>query len=165
MGNDSSFDVVSEVDLQEVDNAVNQSMKEIRTRFDFKGSKSEIVFKRETKGIRFLADDDMKMKNLEEILDGKLAKRSISIKSLKYGVQEKALDGMIRMKAEIIQGIPQDQAKEMVKGIKDMKLKVQASIQGDQIRVSSKSKDDLQQVIHFLKNSEKSIPIQFTNYR
>ena len=165
MANDFSFDIVSQVDLQEIDNAVNQAVKEIKTRFDFKGSKSELAFKREEKKITFLADDDMKLKNMVEILEGKLAKRGISIKVLKYGVQEKAFDGMIRQAAEIIQGIPQDKAKDIVKRIKDLKLNVQASIQGEQIRVSGKAKDDLQTVIQLLKSINLDLPIQFTNYR
>ncbi len=165
MASDFSFDVVSQVDLQEVDNALNQAMKEIKTRFDFKGSKSEIKFNREEKKIIFLADDDMKLKNVVEILEGKLAKRGVSVKSLKYGVAEKALDGMVRQSAEVIQGIPQDKAKEIVKSIKELKLKVQPSIQGDQIRISGRAKDDLQTVISFLKNANLDLPLQFTNYR
>ena len=165
MGTEFSFDIVSEVDLQEVDNAVNQAMKEIRTRFDFKGSKSEIVLNREEKKISFLADNDLRLKNLTSILEEKFAKRGVSIKSLKYGVPEKALDGFIRETAEIIYGIPQEKAKEIVKRIKEMKLKVQPSIQGDQIRVSAKSKDGLQAVIQMVKNGNLDLPLQFTNFR
>jgi len=165
MAGDFSFDIVSQVDLQEVDNALNQAMKEIKTRFDFKGSKSEIKFNRDEKKIMLLADDDMKLKNVIEILEGKLAKRGVSVKSLKYGVSEKALDGMIRQSAEVIQGIPQDEAKEIVKSIKELKLKIQPSIQGDQIRVSGRTKDDLQTVISFLKGAQLDLPLQFTNYR
>ncbi|MBI4372981.1 MAG: YajQ family cyclic di-GMP-binding protein [Candidatus Omnitrophica bacterium] len=162
---DFSFDIVSQVDLQEVDNAINQAMKEIKTRFDFKGSKSEIAFKREEKKVTYLADDDMKLKNMLEIFEGKLAKRGISIKALKYGTPEKALDGMVRQSAEIIQGIPHEKAKDIVKRIKDLKIKVQPSIQSEQIRVSGRTKDDLQTVIQFLKNSNLDLPLQFTNYR
>ena len=165
MANDSSFDIVSQVDLQEVDNAINQAMKEVKTRFDFKGSKSELTFNREEKKIQLLADDDLKLKNLIQILEGKLVKRGVSVKSLKFGTSEKALDGMLRQTAEIIQGIPQEKAKDIVKQIKDMKLKIQASIQGDQVRVSGKSKDDLQVVIQALRNTNLDIPLQFTNYR
>jgi len=165
MPSDSSFDIVSQVDLQEIDNAINQAMKEINTRFDFRGSKNEITWNREEKKITFLAGDDMKMKNLKEILQTKLSKRGISVKSLKYSDPEKALDGMIRQSSEIIQGIAQEKAKEIVKTIKDLKLKVQASIQSDQIRVSGKSKDDLQTVMQFVKNSVHDLPLQFTNYR
>lgn len=165
MPGESSFDIVSQVDLQEVDNAINQALKEIKTRFDFKSSKSDLKFNREEKKIVLLADDELKLKNVIEILEGKLAKRSISIKALKYGVAEKALDGLIRQTAEVIQGIPQEKAKEIVRRIKDLKLKVQASIQGEQIRVSSKSRDDLQFVIQSIKNSILDLPLQFTNYR
>ena len=165
MANDFSFDIVSQVDFQEIDNAVNQAMKEIKTRFDFKDSKSEIKLNREEKKIELLADDDLKLKNLVQILEGKLAKRGVPVKSLKYGVSEKALDGMLRQTAEIIQGIPQEKAKEIVRRIKDLKLKVQASIQGEQVRVSGRDKDDLQVVIQMLKNVNLDIPLQFTNYR
>lgn len=165
MANEFSFDIVSQVDLQEIDNAVNQTMKEVKTRFDFKGGKSEVSFKREEKKILFLADNDMKLKNLQEILQTKFAKRNISIKSLKYGETEKALDGMVRQSAEIIQGIPQEKAKEIVKNIKELKLRVQSSIQEDQVRVSAKSKDDLQNVIQAVKVMNLEVPLQFINYR
>ncbi len=165
MANDFSFDIVSNVNLQEVDNAINQTYKEIKTRFDFKASKSEINFNRDDKKIVFLADDELKLKNLHDMLEGKLAKRGVSVKSLKYGTAEKALDGMVRQEAEIIQGIPQEKAKDIVKQIKEQKLKVQSSIQGDEIRVSSKSKDDLQVVIQLVKSKNLDIPLQFVNYR
>ena len=165
MANDSSFDIVSQVDLQEVDNAVNQAMKEVKTRFDFKGSKSEFTLNREEKKIQLLADDDLKLRNLIQILEGKLVKRGVSVKALKFGTSEKALDGMLRQEVEIIQGIPQEKAKEIVKKIKDLKLKVQASIQEDQVRLSGKSKDDLQLVVQALRNANFEIPLQFINYR
>lgn len=165
MASDFSFDIVSQVDLQEVDNAINQAMKEIKTRFDFKGSKSNLAFNREEKKITFLGDDDLKLKNLIDILEGKLAKRGVSVKSLKYGVSEKALDGLVRQTAEVIQGIPQEKAKEIVKRIKELKLKVQPSIQSDQIRVAGKSKDELQDIIQFIKGLNLDLPLQFTNYR
>ena len=165
MADNSSFDIVSNVNFQEVDNAINQALKEIKTRFDFKGSKSNIVLKKEDKKISFLADNEMKLKNLHDILEGKLAKRGVSVKSLKYGVSEKALDGMIRQEAEVIQGIPQEKAKEIVKQIKELKLKVQASIQGDEIRISGKSRDDLQFVIQTVKTKNADLPLQFVNYR
>lgn len=165
MAQDFSFDIVSKVDLQEVDNAVQQSMKEIHQRFDFKGSKSEIMFNREEKKLYFTADDEMKLTNLRDILATKLAKRGVSLKALKYGEQEDALGGMRKQSAEIILGIPQDKAKEIVKKIKETKLKVQAAIQGDQIRVSGRQKDDLQVVMNFLKEFPLDVPLQFTNYR
>ncbi len=165
MPQDSSFDIVSKVDLQEVDNAVQQAMKEVLTRFDFKGSKSEIVFNRDEKKINFLADDEMKLRNLRDILSTKLAKRGVSLKALKYGEEEAAFEGSKRQIAEVILGIPQDKAKDIVKRIKETKLRVQASIQGDQIRVSGKQKDDLQAVMQFLRDTPIDVPIQFTNYR
>ncbi|MBI4357873.1 MAG: YajQ family cyclic di-GMP-binding protein [Candidatus Omnitrophica bacterium] len=165
MASESSFDIVSQTDFQEVDNAVNQAMKEIKNRFDFRGSRSEIVLKREEKTITLLADDDLKLKNIIEILESKFAKRGLSIKSLKYGVPEKAFDGLMRQTAEIVHGIPQDKAKDIVKRIKDLKLKVQASIQGDEIRVTARSKDDLQTIIQFLRGLNLDLPLQFTNYR
>ncbi len=165
MADNSSFDIVSNVDFQEVDNALNQALKEIKMRFDFKGSKSDITFKKEDKKLSFLADDEMKLKNLHDILEGKLAKRGVSVKSLKYGESEKAMDGMVRQEVEIIQGIPQEKAKEIVKQIKELKLKVQSSIQGDEIRVSGKSRDDLQYVIQAVKTKNPDLPLQFINYR
>ncbi len=165
MGQDCSFDIVSEVNLQEIDNAVNQAMKEISLRYDFKGSQSKIEFDRINKKITLLGDDGMKMRALKEILSLRCAKRGVSVKSLKFGSEEKALGGAIRQEIEVIQGIPQDQAKEIVRLIKDTKFKVQASIQGDQIRVSGKNKDDLQVIIHHLKESKIELALQYVNYR
>lgn len=165
MSQDFSFDVVSQVDLQEIDNAVNQAMKEIALRYDFKGSQSKIEFDRKNTKIVLLADDEMKMRALKEILSLRSAKRGISVKAFKFGSEEQALGGAIRQEVEIIQGIPQDRAKEIVRQIKEMKLKVQAAIQADQIRVSGKKKDDLQRVIETLKESKIDLPIQFLNYR
>jgi len=165
MAKDFSFDVVSEVDLQEVDNAVNQALKEMRTRFDFKGSKSELRFNREEKKVMLLADNDLRLKSLTDMLYSKLAKRGISLKSLKWGEAEKALDGMIRQTAEVIQGIPHERAKELVKKIKEMKLKVQPAVQADRIRVSGRSKDDLQTVVQMLRAANAPLPLQFVNYR
>lgn len=165
MAQESSFDIVSQVDLQEVDNAVNQAVKEILLRYDFKGSQSKIEFDRANKKITLLGDDEMKMRALKEILKLRCAKRGISVKSLKFGDEEKALGGAIRQEIEIIQGISQEKAKEIVRLIKDTKLKVQASIQGDEVRVSGKSKDDLQVIIHLLKDSKMDLALQFTNYR
>ena len=165
MPSDSSFDIVSQVDLQEIDNAINQAMKEVGTRYDFRGTKNEITWNREEKKMIFLAGDDMKLKSLKEILQTKLSKRGVSVKSLKFSEPEKALDGLVRQNSEIIQGIEQEKAKDIVKKIKDLKLKVQASIQTDQIRVSGKNKDDLQTVIQMVKNNITDLPLQFVNYR
>ncbi len=165
MAQDYSFDIVSQVDLQEIDNAVNQAMKEILMRYDFKGSQSKIEFDRQSKKIILLGDDEMKMRALKEILTLRCAKRGISVKSLKFGSEEKALGDAIRQEIEVIQGIPQDKAKDIVRLIKDTKIRVQPAIQGDQIRISGKNKDDLQVVIHALKESKIDLALQFVNYR
>ena len=165
MAQSFSFDIVSELDLQEVDNAVNQAVKELQTRFDFKGSKSSIEFQKQDKKIRLIADDELKLRNLQDILKTRVAARRISQKALQFGEPEKAFEGTLRQEITLVQGIPQDKAKEIVKAIKETKLRVQAAIQADQIRVSAKSKDDLQVVISFLKANPPDIPLQFTNYR
>jgi uncharacterized protein YajQ (UPF0234 family) len=167
MASDSSFDIVSDVNLQEIDNAVNQAIKELSTRFDFKGSKSTIEFQKaeKEKKILLIADDDMKLRNLQDILKARMAARKIPIKSLKFETPEKAFEGTLRQEINLVQGIPGDKAKEIVRLIKETKLKVQASIQGDQVRVSGKSKDDLQAVMLALRNNSLDIPLQFTNYR
>ncbi|MBI4398265.1 MAG: YajQ family cyclic di-GMP-binding protein [Candidatus Omnitrophica bacterium] len=165
MPQDFSFDIVSKVDLQEVDNAVGQATKEILTRFDFKGSKSTVTFNREEKKIDFLADDEMKLRNLRDIIATKLAKRGVSLRALQYGQEEDALGGAKRQSAEVMLGIPQDKAKEIVKKIREMKLKVQAAIQGDQIRVSGRQKNDLQTVMQGIKEFPIDVPLQFVNYR
>lgn len=162
-----SFDIVSQIDLQEIDNAVNQAKKELQTRFDFRGTKSAIEFLRDEKEkkIRILADDDMKLRNLQDILRTRVAGRKISQKALEFQTPEKAFDGCLRQEVTLTQGIPQERAKEIVKIIKDLPVKVQAAIQGDEIRVSSKSKDDLQAVMQHLRTASLSLPIQFVNFR
>ena len=160
-----SFDIVSEVDMMEVDNAVNQAQKELANRFDFKGSKSYIELNKSDKKITLVADDDFKMKALKDILEGRFAKRSVSIKSLNYKAQENAFEGYIRQTAEIISGLPSDKAKELSKIIRDSKIKVQTQIDGAKVKVISPKKDDLQQVISYLKEVSFSLPLQFTNYR
>jgi uncharacterized protein YajQ (UPF0234 family) len=162
---DYSFDIVSEVNLQEVDNALNQTKKELSNRYDFRNSKSTIEFDQKEKKITIVAEDDFKLRSLKDILNLRLAKRGISIKSLTFKEPEKAFSGMIRQVAQINMGIPMEKAKELVKIIKDLRLKVQAQIQNDQVRVSSPKKDDLQAVIFHLKSIEFSVPLQFTNYR
>ncbi len=162
---DFSFDIVSRVDLQEVDNAINQAKKELGTRFDFRGSKSTIDWNRDEKKVVLVADDELKLKNLKDILTTRLAIRKVSLKSLEWGKEEKAFDGMVRQEATLTVGIPQERAKELVKEIKGTGLKVQASIQGEEVRVSSRSKDDLQAVIQHLKDYPCQVPLQFTNYR
>jgi uncharacterized protein YajQ (UPF0234 family) len=165
MADKFSFDIVSEVSMMEVENAVNQAQKELSNRFDFKGSKSSIELNKNDKKITFVADDDYKMKALKDILEGRFAKRGISIKSLNYKGQEKAFEGYIRQVAEIISGLPSDKAKELSKLIKDSKIKVQTQIDGAKVKVISSKKDDLQQVIAYLKEVSFSLSLQFTNYR
>ncbi|MDR1195703.1 MAG: YajQ family cyclic di-GMP-binding protein [Endomicrobium sp.] len=165
MADKFSFDIVSEVDMMEVENAVNQALKELANRFDFKGSKSSIEFNKNDKKITLVADDDFKMKALKDILEGRFAKRSVSIKSLNYKAQEHAFEGYIRQVAEIISGLPSDKAKELSKIIRDSKIKVQTQIDGSKVKVISPKKDDLQQVIAYLKQISFSLPLQFINYR
>ncbi len=165
MGDQYSFDIVSSVDFQEVDNAVNQAIKELRNRFDFRGSKSSIEFLKSERKIQLVADDDLKLRNLQDILKSRIAARNISIKSLQFAHPEKSFEGTLRQDISLISGIASEKAKEIVKQIKELKIKVQAAIQGEQIRVTSKSKDDLQVVIADLKKSPFDIPLQFTNYR
>ena len=165
MADQFSFDIVSQIDLQEIDNAVNQTIKELRTRFDFKGSKSSIEFMKTDKKILIIADDDLKLKNLHDMLKTRMASRKISIKSLQFGEPEKAFEGTLRQEVTLTMGIPQDKAKEIVRQIKEAQFKVQAAIQGDQVRVSSKSKDSLQEVITFVRGLPLDVPVQFTNYR
>lgn len=165
MADQFSFDIVSQIDLQEVDNAVNQAVKELRTRFDFKGSKSSIEFLKTDKKIRLIGDDDLKLRNLQEMLKTRMAFRKVPVKALQFGEPEQAFEGTLRQEVTLVQGIPQEKAKEIVRQIKDGKFKVQAAIQGDQIRVSSKSKDSLQEVINYIRSLSLDIPLQFTNYR
>lgn len=163
MSKDNSFDIVSKVDLQEVDNAVNQAMREIKNRFDFKGSKSNIEF--DGAQLMLYSDDDFKLKNVVDILEAKMVKRGINLKSLRYGKIEKAAGDTVKQKVELVQGLDKELTKEITKLVKDSKLKVQASIQGDQVRVSGKNRDDLQDVIKLIREREWDIPLQFINMR
>ena len=165
MANQFSFDIVSEVDSQELDNAINQALKEILQRYDFKGSKSEITFNKKENVINVLSDSDFKLKSVIDILQNKMIKRGISIKALKYGNVEPASGGTVRQEIKLQQGIEKEDAKNIVKLIKDRKLKVQATIQDEQVRVSGKDKDDLQEVMKLLRESELEFAFQFTNYR
>lgn len=158
-----SFDIVSEVNLQEVDNAVNQSIKEIQSRYDFKGSKSEIIW--DKKEITLVADDDYKMQAMKEILQGKVHKRGIDMKALDFGTPEAASGQMTRVKVKLKQGIEKEIAKEIIKKIKDSKLKVQPSVVDDKVRVSSKSIDELQSTIALIRSGQFSVPLQFDNMR
>jgi len=160
-----SFDIVSKVDMQEVSNAIQQALKEIGQRFDFKGSKSDIELDSVKNEIVITSDDEYKLKSVVEILEGKLIKRKVSIKALTYGKVEPALSGTVRQHVTLQQGIPVEKAKEIVKIIKNAKLKVQAEIQKDQLRVRANKIDDLQSVIGLLKDKDLGIHLEFVNYR
>jgi len=163
MAGDNSFDIVSDVDLMEVSNAVQQAMKEIRQRFDFKGSVSEILLEKETLTIR--SDDESRLKAVIDILQTKLVKSAVSLKALEYGAIEPAAKGSVRQVVTIRKGIPAEKAKEIVKFIKGSGIRVQAAIQEDQVRVSAKKRDDLQAVIQAVKGRDFGLDLQFTNYR
>lgn len=163
MAKDSSFDVVSEVNMQEVVNAVNQARKEVSQRYDFKGSKTEIELNDDV--IKITTEDDFRLNSVIDILKTRLIARKVAVRNLQYGKTEDAAGGMVRQQITIRQGIAADKAKTMVKDIKASKLKVQASIQGDSIRVSGKNKDDLQQVIALLRENDYDLELQFVNYR
>lgn len=158
-----SFDIVSKVDMQEVDNAVNQTVKEIAQRYDFKGSKCEVTQEKES--IKVLADDDFRLKSIIDILQSKFIKRGISVKALQYGKAESASGGMVRQIITIQQGISKEKGKEINAVIKETKLKVQSQIQDDQVRVTGKNIDDLQEVIRILKGKDLDVEMQFINFR
>jgi len=160
-----SFDIVSEVDLQEVDNAVNQASKELGQRYDFKDSKASIAFDRKEKKITLIADNNFKLRALTDILATRMAKRGISLKSLKFNDPEKAFEGYLRQLVEICMGIDKEKAKELIAIIKKLGLKVQTQIEGEKIKVSSSKKDELQAVIAHLRGLNFSIPLSFGNYR
>ncbi|MFA7271808.1 MAG: YajQ family cyclic di-GMP-binding protein [Candidatus Omnitrophota bacterium] len=160
-----SFDIVSEVNLQEVDNAVNQSCKELSQRYDFKNSKASIVFDRKEERITLVADDEFKLRSLTDILATRLAKRGVSLKSLRFNDPEKAFEGYLRQQVEICMGIEKEKAKELTGIIKGLGLKVQTQIEGEKVKVSSPKKDDLQAVIVHLRGLDFSIPLSFDNYR
>lgn len=166
MAKDCSFDVVSEFDKQELVNAVDQVKRDLTSRFDLKNSNSSIDLEAD-KAITITTNDDMKLRNIYDILQSKLVKRGISIKILDAQPVENALGGNVRQVFNLRKGLTQELAKKIVSDIKDSKLKVQAYVQGEQVRVSGKNKDDLQEVIQLLrKNEEKyDAPLQFTNYR
>lgn len=163
MAKENSFDIVSKVNLAEVANAIQQAMKEIENRYDFKGSKSHIALEGEE--IVLLADDEFKLEQVKDVLASKLIRRGVSLKSLDYQKVEPAAGGNVRQRAVIKQGIPQEQAKQISKLIRDSGIKVKCQIQGDQLRVSGKSRDDLQKVIQILKEADLPIDLQFVNYR
>jgi uncharacterized protein YajQ (UPF0234 family) len=163
MAQQNSFDIVSQVDRAEISNAINQTLKEVGQRFDFKGSHANVALEKEE--LVLTAEDETKLRNMNDILQQKLVRRGVPLKALSYDTVEPAAGGTVRQRAQIQQGIPQDKAKDIVKLIKDSKAKVQASIQGDTVRISGKDRDTLQQVIATLKAKDFGINMQFTNYR
>lgn len=162
---DSTFDIVCNVDGQEVKNAIQHAMKEISTRFDFKGSGTEIKLVDDGGAIELASADEFKLTSARDVLESKLIKRGIALNALTRGEVESALGGTVRQKITLQSGIPIEKAREIVKMVKATKRKIQVSIQGDQVRVSSKKKDDLQSVIGLLKDSDLGIAMQFVNYR
>ena len=163
MAQQNSFDIVSEINAAEVSNAINQTMKEVRQRFDFKGSAAEVRF--EENSLVLTAEDETRLRNMNDILQQKLVRRGISLKALDYGKTEPAAGGTVRQTVAVQQGIPTEKAREIVKFIKDTKAKVQAAIQGDTVRITGRDRDTLQEVISKLKSKDFGIDMQFTNYR
>ena len=158
-----SFDIVSRTDLTEVDNALNALTREIGQRFDFKGSKSSIA--RENEVLTILADDDMKLRQMHELLRGHLTRRKVDAGALEFKDPEKAAGQSVRQKVVVRQGVPQDLAKKIVKEVKSSKMKVQVAIQGDELRVSGKKRDDLQDAIQMVKDMNLGLPLQYVNVR
>jgi len=163
LASESSFDVVSRVDQQELDNALNQTRKEIENRFDFKHSKTSIEF--DGKKITLISDDELKMKNVVDVLQGKAVRRGIDIKAFEFGTVEPAAGSTVRQTVTLRSGIGKEQSKTLLMHIKSLKLKVNAQYQDEQLRVSGKNKDDLQKVIASLRSMEFELPLQFVNYR
>lgn len=163
MSKEHSFDIVSKVELTEVNNAIQIALKEIENRYDFKGSKSNISLEKDE--IVILSDDDYKLEQVKDVLAGKLIKRGISLKAIQYGKVEPATGGTVRQRGKIMQGIDQDNAKKISKLIRDSGIKVKSQIQGDQLRIVGKSRDELQEVIQLIKQSDIPIDCQFINYR
>ena len=164
MAKEASFDIVSEVDLQEVRNAVDQARREITQRYDFKGTGSGVELNKDNE-IVVRSNTEQKVKDAVKVLEEKLVKRKVALKALQPGKIEEAGGGTARQTLKINQGISTEKAREIVKYLKDMKLKAQASVQGEQVRVSSKSRDTLQEIIQAVKEHDFGIPLQFTNYR
>lgn len=158
-----SFDIVSELDRQELTNAIDQVHREIKQRYDFKGSVSEI--KAEGNDLQFLSDDEYKMKALIDVFQNKAVKRGLELKAFDFGKVEPAANSTAKCTVKVVEGIASDKAKELVKTIKDLKLKVQPAIQGEQVRVTGKKRDDLQEVIAAIKALDYPIPLQFVNFR
>ena len=164
MAQENSFDIVSKVEIQEVRNAIDQALKEIRQRFDLKDTHSEINLE-SNDSIQLASANEYKLEAIKEILGQKMVKRGVSLKNLTYGKVEPATGQSVRQKISLQQGVPTEKAKEIVRLVKDSKKKVQASIQGDTVRVSGKDRDDLQTIIALLRGKDMGIDLQFTNYR
>jgi len=162
---DNSFDVVSQIEMPEVTNAIQQAMKEVITRFDLKDSRSTIELNEKEKKLTLASADEFKLKAVTEILQQKLVKRGVPIRNLTYGTVQPAAGSTVRQEVTLQSGIAIEKARDIVKKIKDSKLKVQAAIQGDLVRISSKDRDTLQQAIALLKGSDFGIELQFINYR
>jgi cyclic-di-GMP-binding protein len=160
-----SFDIVSEVNMMEVENAVNQTAKEIEQRFDFRGGKSSIELDKTAKIIKIMADDDMKLRSIHQVLSSKLAKRNVDLRALKYNDEEAASGNLIRQTVTLKGQLEKEEIKELNRVIKDSKLKVTSEVQGEQLRVTSKSIDELQSMMAIIKQKELKFPVQFTNYR
>lgn len=162
---DNSFDVVSRIELPEVNNAIQQAVKEIHTRYDLKDSKSSIELNEKDHKVLLASADEYKLKAVIEVLEGKLVKRKVPLKGLTYGAIIPSAGSSVKQEISLQQGIPIEKAREIVRKIKDSKLKVQAAIQGDLVRVSSRDRDTLQSVIKLLRDADFGIDMQFTNYR
>jgi uncharacterized protein YajQ (UPF0234 family) len=163
MSKDSSFDIVSKVDFSEVTNAITLTMKEIQTRYDFKGSKSEVTLDKEE--LVLVSDDEYKLDQLKDVLLGKLIKRNVPIKNLDYSKIERASGGTVRQRAKLVQGIDKENAKKINTIIKNSGVKVKSQVQDDQVRVSAKSRDDLQKIISAVREADLTVDVQFINYR
>ncbi len=163
MAQDFSFDIVSKVDFQEVANAVQVALKEIRNRFDFKHSRADII--QEKEALTLIADDDYRLRSLREVLEQKMAKRHIPLKAISYQKMQEGPNKTVKQEVNFQVGIPTEKAREIVKLVKQNKFKAQAAIQGDQVRISSPKKDVLQEVIAYLRSQDLGINMQFTNYR
>lgn len=163
MAKENSFDIVSKVDMAEVSNAINIAMKEIKNRYDFKGSKSDIALENEE--IVILSDDDFKLGQVKDVLLGKLIQRSVPVKNIDYGKIESSLGGTVRQRGKLRQGIDKDSAKKINGIVKDSRLKVKSQVQDDQVRISGKNRDDLQQIMQAVREADLPIDVQFINYR
>ncbi|WP_453990510.1 YajQ family cyclic di-GMP-binding protein [Bacillus nitroreducens] len=163
MAKESSFDIVSKVDLPEVTNAISIAKKEIQNRYDFKGSKSDITLDKEE--LVLISDDEYKLEQLKDVLISKMIKRGVATRNIDYGKIENASGGTVRQRAKLIQGIDKENAKKINTIIKNSGLKVKSQVQDDQVRVTGKSRDDLQQIINAIREADLPIDVQFINYR